>query len=481
MRGHFRFLKDHRKVLNLKVNATEDLLLNGAREPTHRGVCQHLLDKVERSRVEAVVQRLEPPARVRLLEGIIGFSPDVAYLLLYLESLRDAARDEATPALSAALKRLDFAAVSPAQMRRVLDLIVELHDARDRPQLMFSLLQSATFRSAFDSSAESLPEGLADVVVPLRAVHAVVLRDKKNPFDAAALGRGVEMLLSGREKVLRAQPLAIRQRLFDAGIELSEDRACAPGLRALADSFPADERAASESKLRLAGWLLARGLEQDARAVLTALRREHPGFKRPARWLAALEGPRVGGIGLTEAAEGRRSRGRDWWQSGVLLSRQLPVWVCVAKPEDGARVAQAVQLSRSVAVPGVAAVLESGTTREGAPYFATRRLGRGANELILAQGALARERRAGIVWRGSADTRRSCGCGCRAAGRSLSSLRRGRFRAPLASRPDGRSEGGARSCTARPRGPGTRALLGRVRAEHAFSRLRRGARRRPLG
>src|SRR5688500_15822595 len=54
MKEHFRFLREHRHTLKLRVNATEDLLLNGSREPTHRGVCQHLLDKVERARVLVV-------------------------------------------------------------------------------------------------------------------------------------------------------------------------------------------------------------------------------------------------------------------------------------------------------------------------------------------------------------------------------------------------------------------------------------------
>ena len=378
MRGHLRFLKEHRKVLALKVNAAEDLLLNGVREPTHRGVCQHLLDKVERSRVEAVAQRLGPAARVRLLEGVLGFAPDVAYVLLYLESLRDAAREEATPALSAALKRIDFAAISAAQMRRVLDLIVELYDARDRPQLMFSLLQSATFRAAFDDSAAALPAPLAEVVLPLRAVHAVVLRGKKNPFDAASLARGVAMLLQGRAKVLRAQSASTRSRLFDAGIDLCTERECAPGLLGLVDGFEPGERSTSEAMLRLAGWLLARGLEPDAKKLLARLSKEHPGFKLPQRWLTALEGPRIGGAGLAAAP----GRGRDFWQEGMLLARQLPVWVSVGKPDAAPRFANAAALAESIAVPGVARVLESGTTRDGAPYWITPRLGRGGNELL---------------------------------------------------------------------------------------------------
>src|SRR5690606_38781563 len=56
----FRFLKDHRSVLKLRVNASEDLLLNGKRDPTHRGVCQHLLSKVEKVKVLGASERLPP-------------------------------------------------------------------------------------------------------------------------------------------------------------------------------------------------------------------------------------------------------------------------------------------------------------------------------------------------------------------------------------------------------------------------------------
>src|SRR5690349_17218769 len=49
MRGHLTFLRRYKDILRLKLNATEDLLVNGQREPTERGVCHHLLAKVDRS------------------------------------------------------------------------------------------------------------------------------------------------------------------------------------------------------------------------------------------------------------------------------------------------------------------------------------------------------------------------------------------------------------------------------------------------
>jgi len=391
MRVHLRFLKEHRKILALKVNAAEDLLLNGAREPTHRGLCQHLLDKVERSRVELAVQRLDVGSRMRLLEGIIRFSPDVAYLLLFLESLKDASRPEAVPALAAALRRIDFEKVSAAQMRRVLDLIVELTTERDRPQLLFSLLSSSTFQKAFDASAERLPEALANIVVPLRAAHAVIVRGSQNPFDSDALARGAGMLLASHESVLLAQAPAVRRRLFEAGVALVAEASPkhAAGLRALLESFPRGERSGDEGALGLFRWLVARGLEREARALAAASAKE--GVEVPRAWLSALDGPRFGAVAVSERLPAREpSRGpREIFATGILLSRFLPVWLRVGTPADVERYARTAELQRSLVVPGLAPVLAHGLGAGGEPFLATERHGRPANEVILGKHGLA--------------------------------------------------------------------------------------------
>lgn len=389
MRVHLRFLKEHRKLLALKVNAAEDLLLNGAREPTHRGVCQHLLDKVEKSRVELAVQRLDVGSRTRLLEGIIRFSPDIAYLLLYLESLKDASRPDAVPALAAALRRIDFERVSAAQMRRVLDLIVELTSERDRPQLLFSLLSSSTFQQAFDASAERLPEALASIVVPLRAAHAVIVRGAPNPFDADALRRGAGMLLSAHESVLRAQTPAVRRRLFEAGIELATEASqkAAAGLRFLLEGFKG-ERGYADAALGLARWLLSQGMEREAKAFFVQLAKD--GVEVPRHWLAALDGARFGGVGLTERLPNRDPARppRELFASGLHFARLLSVWVRVGTEADVERYARAVELAKSIALPGVAPVVAHGQSDRGEPYLAVERHGRAANEVILGKVGL---------------------------------------------------------------------------------------------
>ena len=75
MKNHLKFLFGRRKILRLKVNAAEDLLLNGSREPTHRGHCLHLLAKVNLSCIQSALDRLsDAKDRLDLLAGVVSFS-----------------------------------------------------------------------------------------------------------------------------------------------------------------------------------------------------------------------------------------------------------------------------------------------------------------------------------------------------------------------------------------------------------------------
>ncbi len=389
MREHFKFLRDNRKMLQLRLNAAEDLLLNGAREPTHRGVCQHLLGKVDRARVELAAQRLDPAARSRLLAGMVRMSPDVAYLLLYLESVKESAsQEDATAALSRALRQIDFSQISSAQMRRLLDLIAELFDERDRPQLLFGLLQSPTFRDAFDSSAEQLPTSLGDTFVPLRAAHAVVLQNKKNPFDGEALSSGVRMLLSARDKVLRAHQPTAQRRLFELGVALGGSALgdVGPGLRVLASAL-SDERERSDAMMELAGLYLAAERDADAKKILERLCKDAPGFRRPVRWLDALAGPRFGRFAVPQS-DAKPRRGGSRFQIAFSLDRRKPVWLRTGAADEAEAYEAAAAVGAGLLFPSVLHPVGSGTSADGTPYFAVPLRGRGAFESLKKDGGI---------------------------------------------------------------------------------------------
>ena len=370
MRHHLRFLRQHRKLLRLRVNAAEDLLLNGVREPTHRGVCNHLLAKVDRARVESACDHLDPDARRRFLEGILRISPEIGYLLLYLESVKDSAsRSEASTALARALRRLDFGQVSPAQMRRVLELVVELFDASERPRLLLKLLESSSFEAALRRSEASLPPALAELVVPLRAAQQVVIGEKTQ-HDSSELWQGVALLLTATEQLLEELSLGAKRRLFElclAHCHTRSDNALAY-LRSAASAFPGNEEIAQRAAAVHLRW----GKVPEARGILQQLSKS--GSKTADRWIEVLDEPRLGRVALPPTSPKRR-RNKSRFRRGVDLYTLKAAWVRMGSASQADTFAASVQYHQQLVLPGIAAILEHGTTSEGRPYFAVEAVG----------------------------------------------------------------------------------------------------------
>jgi hypothetical protein len=401
MKQHFQFLKRHRKTLRLNLNAQEDLLLNGAREPTHRGVCKHLLGKLDKARVLTAVERLPAAEGTQLLEGIVRFSPDVTYLLLYLECVqKSAAQKEATAALGVALGQLDFGDISEAQMRKVLHLISQVFSASQVPQVLFGLLKNSNFRQLFDSSQDGLPDELARVVLPLRAAHAVVLQDRPNPCSLTDLRAGVQFLVQAPRAALLAHPPPVRERLFSLALEATHGMTApvVESLRVLLGSLEGGEPVATQQGMALAVWLLVEGKTKDAKRLLTQLGESHPKFKEPSRWLRALGDGRDGRDGRDASILlFSRPRGRDGGQAssppsspsrspepsrlveGFSLKHGCPVYVVLGDANESADSSSLRDLSRVYELSGasgIASFVESGSGKfsgKERPYLAVRR------------------------------------------------------------------------------------------------------------
>ena len=392
LRDHFRFLRENRKDLRLKVNANEDLLLNGVREPIHRGVCRHLLGKVERSNVLAAAERLEPARAARLLAGVIGFSSDIEYVLLFLEKIKQSTSPaDATTALSQGLQLIEFDTVSSAQMRRVLQLMIELFDEKERPALLLGMLESTSFRDAFDKSIADLPEALSHLVLPLRAAQAVILHGKPNTLDSETLGDGVKLLLELDSKILLRHSAEMRQRLFDFGLQScgTPDHRLHDRLKMLLRHFPASDPKNGERGVALAGHLIAANSEKDARQLLQTLVRAHPDFEIPARWLEFLDAERLDRIALLEQPSDRMDAlGQHTRRAGIWLETMRPVWVQIARLDEIASHEEALGLIGELAIPGVASVLESGTTKTGEPYFVIANAGESLDRALTENAGL---------------------------------------------------------------------------------------------
>jgi len=371
MRVHLAFIRDYKDVLRLKLNAAEDLLVNGQRDPTDRGVCHHLLGKVDRAVVESAIGReplrSNPAARARMLAGAIRLTADPSVLLTYLETLPQVrSHTEAAQAFGEVVARLDFESVSASRLGRLLQVLIETFTGHERVQVLFSLLAGAAFARAFDAALPSLAPAVVAAFAPLRAVHRRAAAGVGGDQESAAwLRAGIEQLLSAPDPVLRGYGEPLRIAILELALETGTaaelaDRAAG----VLLSSLPSAGRTYARLAIRRAAQLLGRHADDRARAVLDELRRAQPSFRLAERWRDALDGRRIGRIALRSPGVGG---GR--LVSGFWLDAQRPVWVRTAGLDAGERVAREAALQRALALPGVAPVVEDGVA-SGSAYVA---------------------------------------------------------------------------------------------------------------
>ena len=417
MKAHLAFIRNYKEVLRLKLNAGEDLLVNGRREATDRGVCRHLLGKIDRAVIEGAVGR-EPlksdaAARARMLAGAIRLTADLSVLLAYLETLAHVrSHAEAAQAFGEVVSRIDFESLSATRLGRLLQVLIQTFTDHERVQVLFSLLAQPAFRRAFDTAAPSLPPEVAAAFLPLRAVHRRILEADATQGEGAErapdassaaapaspggpesetpaqLAAGLEQLLSAPDPVLRsyAEPLriGILQLVLGAGIpEALADRASS----VLLGSLPRTGRLYARLALRRAAQLLARHADDRARAVLTEVHRAQPGFHLPERWLAALDARHVGRVALAGGIPERGRLAPAFWLDG-----QRPMWVRTAASADADRVAAEARLQMDLALPAIAPLVEHGVA-SGIPYVAVA----GAGQPLAPDAAHPLERAAALA------------------------------------------------------------------------------------
>jgi hypothetical protein len=388
LKAAFRFLREHRTTLKLRVNASEDLLLNETREPTHRGVCQHLLAKVDKTKVLGASERLAPAQATELMAGIIRFAPELTYIMRFLECVKaSAGQEQASAALTHALSKMDFDDASDAQIRHILALIVDIFPESQQPVFLLSLLKTAAFRRAFDRSSEGLPPSLAGMLLPLREVHDLLHerkpgrrgdRQRRRPLDAGLLSEGALLLLRVNERCLLEFEAPVRRRLFELLSESAPEgelpkEALLSLFRSLSFRDGSERQRALFSIVSL---FLRTGLEREARNLLRKEIEEqerHGGqkakggeAKQPApsecqRLLRLLEQPRVGDIAI-QPPRGEKPDGQartslptaGRFYPGVRLSTLEPVRILWADGEQRERFVESARLWTETLLPQVA-------------------------------------------------------------------------------------------------------------------------------
>lgn len=393
MRRHLRFIRDHRRILKLKLNATEDLLVNGVRPPSHRGICLHLLSKVDRGLVLKALDRLDDPAsRTRLLGGVVRFSEDPGVLILYLESFTESSsRAEAAGAFSLAVRRLDWRTLSTARMRRILELVaVVFDDPHQRASVVFGLLHSDSFRETFTEAAQELPTELGGVFRPLLAVYEGIIEGEPEGHDPRDLERGSTILLDAPEPVLRSYPSEIRLRLLDLALRRADDDDVADrAAGTLLSALPPDSELYLRHAVQRCADLLRRHADDRAKWQLRQLRGARADCVQAEQWLQAMSAPRLGRMALLWPGERRSDRnekpgkgGQRGLQEAFWLDEQCRVWLRTGAPKSADRFVDEAKIHQRLGVAGVAPFLVWGKGEGGRPWLAVPAVGRPADQVL---------------------------------------------------------------------------------------------------
>lgn len=355
------FVRKQRKVLRLRLNDAENLLIDGAREPDHRGQLKHLLSKVDRAAVVAALGRKpaseDAKARASLLRGVARISGDLDVLLLWLEALGESTGGQpAAAAFGACVERIDFDASSATRTDRLLRALEATFDGHERVLALFGLLENGSFRRAFDASGSELSAGAAGRLAPLAAVYRAYVLKEGRGDDVEA---GLQTMLAAPAAVLGAYRPAVREALADAAVR----RGGPPdAVQALLKSLPQDSDAFQDLAWRWSGEEIRAGREAAAVRVLRKVRSD-----AAAALARALEAPRVGGFALI--AEGD-DPDRPGLRPGYDLGRQRAVVLRLGQPGDSAAVVSEGQLQAALCLPGVATSWGCGVGDRGTPFVA---------------------------------------------------------------------------------------------------------------
>jgi hypothetical protein len=367
---HLGFLRRHKALLRLPLNAQEDLYVNGARPIPDRGAARHLIGKLDRPTIDRALARNElrtREERARFLGGCARIVGDPELLVLHLEAVAEAAdRAEAAELFHLTIERVDFGALGERATAALLSTALRAFPEQARPRVLFGLLENESFHARLAAVLANAEPPIAAAFAPLERAFVVLTQGGEEPEDEA----GHALLLDGARALLssglaRTLPVEARARLTELalaarlGVDPPEPR-LRDAVRRVAEGLPRELPSARRLRRASIDARLAEGFVDEARAMLNQER------DQPAAWLesrrAMLAWARVGELSVAREPERSGLRRAFSW------TRAAPVWARIGRPEDAAAMKLAALLHTDLAGLAVVPLLEHGLTADGTPF-----------------------------------------------------------------------------------------------------------------
>lgn len=348
--SHVAFLRQHRRALRLKLNATEALIVDGARSADHRGTLKRLFSKLDNHAVRAALSRGKlaesRKQQAEFLAGVAAISGDPGMMIEALEAQAEVQRrSDSVRAWRDAVRQLRWEQLSGARLNRLLVLLHKVMSPGDQLRNLFVLLDKRPFLDAIRRHQEHLEPAVADRFLPLMDLHQA-LRGRES--DPVSVERAARRLFEAPPEVLRRQKTRVQVGL--ARVALGLDAAWPARSESVGRAIQAlDSSSADWSGLMFlrAAALVRLGDEDPARRVLDEVVAVQPHDIRSTALRTHLDQPRIGRVAITEP-------NAPHLVHGVHLHSLMPVWVRHAS-------AEVIETHRSLDVTGVAPIVDCDT------------------------------------------------------------------------------------------------------------------------
>ena len=381
MLQHLKFIRRFKGALRLSLNANEDLLVNQVKPPTDRGICKHLLAKVDGPAIDRALARdslkTNHPERARFLAGIVRLRPSLSTLLSYLETLStiDERRD-AAQGFALTVNTIDFSQVTESQVTRILTDLRTLFEPHDLIQSFFGLMDNADFRDALALAKNNISTELYSTYDSLEAAYRFVINGHipNENEDWEVLQRGVVDLLKVPKNILKTFPVIARRKIVELASSGSlnpffdkqpeQKKSALATTRFLFDSLPKNDPAVSALRRQQFEQLLRSQNYNEAEKLLTQMERQGDSGGWVKKRKDALSWPKLDAYCI----KGGIPKSKLELREALWTDQNAFVWVLTGPVDHAGELSARANLQSRLTVAGLSVVLDHKLSSKG-PYY----------------------------------------------------------------------------------------------------------------